>query len=83
MAIYAKTATKANSGKVYAFGRRDELDGKDKSEGGYILFTVKASYCGSKHGGLDKRWVAVKQNMSFDDAMALMNVKCGYKAFGV
>lgn len=80
--IYEKTATKANNGKIYAFGRRSELNGCDVSEGGYILFVVKASYNGQKRGGLDKRWVAVEQNMSYDDAVSLMNVKCGYRAFG-
>ena len=80
--VYTKTATKALNGKVYAFGRRDELNGKPIDFGGYVVFVVKTNYCGKKRGGVDKSWVAVEQNMSYEDAMSLMNVKCGYKAFG-
>jgi site-specific DNA-adenine methylase len=80
--IYKKTATKANNGKIYAFGRQDELNGQAVEKGGYILFTIKTSYNGQVRGGLEKRWVVVKDNMSFADAIALMNVKCGYNAFG-
>lgn len=79
--IYKNTATKANNGKIYAFGRRTELNGHPVSEGGYILFVAKSSYNGQKRGGLDKRFVAVEQNMSYADAVSLMNVKCGYQAF--
>lgn len=79
--VYSKTATKANNGKIYAFGRRKELDGRPVAEGGYILFVVKSNYDGKKRGGMDKRWVVVKQNMSYADAVALMNAKCGYQAY--
>lgn len=82
MSIYKKTATVANNGKIYVFGRRDELDGHPVSEGGYELFVKKSTYCGQKHGGLDHHWACVKQNMTFEEAVALMNIKCGYKAFG-
>lgn len=79
--VYTKTATKALNGKVYAFGRRDEMNGKPTDFGGYFVFVLKSSYCGQKRGGMHKRWVYVDQNMSFEDAVSLMNVKCGYRAF--
>lgn len=71
--VYTKTATVAKSGKIYAFG---------KSDSGYILFVKKSTYCGQKRGGLDHHWVVVEQRMGHQQAMDLMNKKCGYKAFG-
>lgn len=71
--VIKSTSTVAKNGEIYAFGKDDR--------GGYIIFKVKKSYCGTKHGGLDVRFVAVDQNLSHYDAIELMNKKCGYVAF--
>jgi len=71
--VIKSTSTVANNGDIYAFGKNDR--------GGYILFKVKKSYCGSKRGGLDCRFVSVAENLSHYDAIELMNKKCGYIAF--
>ena len=79
--VYTKTATKSKAGKIYAFGRRDDLHGADKLKGGYVLFRLCQNYNGQVRGGIEKTWRAVEQNMTFDAAMKLMNKKCGYTAF--
>jgi hypothetical protein len=67
------TATVANNGDIFAFGKDDR--------GGYIIFKVKQSYCGQKRGGMDKRWVSVAENLSHFDAIETMNKKLGYVGF--
>jgi hypothetical protein len=81
ISVYSKTATKAKSGKVYAFGRRDDLSGKDTSLGGYVVFRLCENYNGQVRGGMQKSWRYVDQDLSFQDAVNLMNKKCGYTAF--
>lgn len=79
--VYKKTATKANNGKVFAFGRMSELDGRPVSEGGYALYRLKSNYNGQVRGGMETRWVVVRSGLAYADAVSLMNVKCGYQAF--
>lgn len=79
--VYSKTATKAKSGKVYAFGRRDDLSGQPTEKGGYIVWRLCENYDGKVRGGISKTWRYVADNLSFKDAVDLMNKRCGYKAF--
>lgn len=79
---YKKTATRSQKdGRVYCFGRRSDLDGRDVDLGGYVVFVVKSNYSGLHHGGMDKHLVAVETNLSFSAAKELMNKKVGYVAF--
>lgn len=79
--VYKKTATKANNGKVFAFGRETDYIYLKPELGEYALFRLASNYNGQMKGGIDKHWVAVKRHMTFEEAKSLMNVKCGYKAF--
>ena len=81
MTIYVKTATKSPSGKVYAFGRDDKLDGKPTSEGGYQVWRLCENYAGHVRGGIAKTWRYVDRNMSFEDAIELLNKKVKHVAF--
>lgn len=81
MSIYTKTATKSKSGKIYAFGREKELDGQPKEKGGYAVYVVCENYAGHVRDGIRKSWRYVQLNMTYAEAVALMNKKCGYKAF--
>jgi len=83
MSVYTKTATKSKSGKIYAFGRDDGLDGKPTELGGYYVWRLCENYDGKAKDGIAKTWRYVAKNLSFGDAIALMNKKCGYKAFDV
>lgn len=79
--IYRKTATKAKNGTVYAFGRKEELDGQPTELGGYIVWKLCENYAGHVRGGIAKTWRYVGQNLTHAEAVALMNRRCGYKAF--
>lgn len=81
LSIYKNTATKAKNGKIYAFGRKSELNGRATSEGGYCLFRISENYNGQVRGGIEKKWVVVRADLSFEDAIRLMNRRCGYTAF--
>lgn len=81
LSIYDKTATKAKNGKVYAFGRNRELDGRPTECGGYVVWRLCENYAGHVHGGISKTWRYVAKDLSFADAIELMNRRCGYKAF--
>jgi len=81
--VYKKTATKAKNGKIFAFGRNDDMHGKDKSLGGYSVWVVCENYAGNVHGGIAKTWRYVGIDMSFYEAVKLMNHKLGYNGFEV
>jgi hypothetical protein len=80
--VDTKTATKSKSGKIYAFGRNDDLNGKPVFLGGYYVFRLCENYDGKARTGTTKTWRYVgAQNLSYEAAVALMNKKCGYIAF--
>jgi len=79
--VYKKTATRAQNGTVYAFGRYLSLEGKPTNRGGYILFKQKESYNGHLPGGIERRWVVDKEDLTYPEAVAIMNKRCGFKAF--
>lgn len=79
--IYKQTKTRAQSGAVYVFGRARALEGKPSHLGGYILFTLRESYNGHLPGGIERAWAVVKDNLTYPEAVALMNKRCGFKAF--
>lgn len=81
--IYKGTATKSKTGTVYAFGRKDSLDGKSTSLGGYVVFALSSNYDGAVRDGVRKSWLAVEQNLTYRDAVKLMNQRVGFKAFTV
>jgi hypothetical protein len=79
--VYKQTATKSKTGKVYAFGRRDNLAGRPVADGGYSVWRLCENYEGSVRGGLVKTWRYIAKDLSHADAIDLMNRRCGYKAF--
>ena len=79
--VYKKTATKSKKGKIFAFGRDDNLHGKDKSLGGYSVWALCENYSGHVRGGISRTWRYLEKDMSFDDAVNLMNRRLGYKGF--
>ena len=79
--VYQKTATKAKSGKTYAFGRDSRLDGRPKEEGGYYVWVLKQNYDGKVRGGIRSSWAYVEKDLSYKDAVKLMNKRLGYKGF--
>ncbi len=81
VSIYKKTATVSKSGKVFAFGRKAEMDGRDTSLGGYYVFMQKKTYNGQIKGGLDIYWASVAENLTYPQAVETMNTKLGYVAF--
>jgi len=81
LTIYKRTKTRAKNGTVHVFGRYLALEGKPVNLGGYILFELKESYNGSLPGGIERRWVVVKDDLAYQEAVALMNKLSGFKAF--
>lgn len=86
--VYAKTATKSKKKnvkrqKIYAFGRNDELHGQDISKGGYSVWALSENYDGKVRGGIRKSWGYIELDMSYNDAVKLMNRRLGYKAFEI
>lgn len=81
--IYTKTAAVSRDGKntVYAFGRRCELDGSDINLGGYYVFKLCVNYDGKSKNGLRKTWRYVDKDMSYADAVALMNKRLKYEGY--
>ena len=81
--VYKKTATKAKNkeGTIYAFGRDKKLDGQPEEKGGYIVWKLSQNYAGDVRGGISKKWVYVKKDLSYSDAVKLMNKRLKYKAF--
>lgn len=83
--IYKQTATVARDGKntLYAFGRRCELDGADVDLGGYYVFKCCENYDGKAKNGIKKTWRYVDSNMSYADAVSLMNNRLKYDGWRV
>lgn len=83
LSVYKKTARKSSkkSGRTYAFGRKKELDGLPVDQGGYCLWVVDARYDGKVRGGIRKSLCIVERNLTFTDAVDLMNKKLGRKEF--
>ena len=81
--VYKKTATKAKNkeGTIYAFGRDKKLDGQPEEKGGYIVWKLSQNYAGHVRGGISKKWVYVKKDLAYSDAVKLMNKRLKYKAF--
>ena len=81
--VYKKTATKAKNkeGTMYAFGRDKKLDGQPEEKGGYSVWKLKQNYAGGVRGGISKKWVYVEKDLSYSDAVKLMNKKLKYKGF--
>ena len=81
--VYKKTATKAKNkeGTIYAFGRDKKLDGQPEEKGGYIVWKLSQNYAGDVRGGISKKWVYVKKDLAYSDAVKLMNKRLKYKAF--
>ena len=81
--VYDKTATyaKNKSKTIYAFGRDKKLDGQPKEKGGYVLWQLQKRYAGHVRGGIAKNWAYVKKDLSYSDAVKLMNKKLGFKGF--
>ena len=81
--VYKKTATRAKNKErtIYAFGRDKKLDGQPEEKGGYIVWTLSLNYAGHVRGGISKKWVYVKKDLSYSDAVKLMNKRLKYKAF--
>ena len=83
LSIYKKTSTKSKTkqGSIFAFGRDKKLDGRPVEEGGYVLWKQSENYDGQVRGGIRKSWRLVKRDMSFNDAVDLMNKRVKHKAF--
>ena len=81
--VYKKTATKAKNkeGTIYAFGRDKKLDGQPKEKGGYSVWKLKKRYAGHVKGGIAQNWAYVKKDLSYSDAVKLMNKRLKYKGF--
>ena len=81
--VYKKTATKAKNkeGTIYAFGRDKKLDGQPKEKGGYSVWKLEKRYAGHVKGGIAQNWAYVKKDLSYSDAVKLMNKRLKYKGF--
>ena len=80
--IYKKTATKnPKTGDIYAFGRERKLDGKPIEDGGYVVWILKSNYDGKVRGGIRKTWRYIKKDLSYNDAVKLMNRRVGHIAY--
>ena len=80
--VYKKTARKNKSGKsTFAFGRRKKLDGQPKEKGGYFVWKLSQNYDGKVKGGIRNSWAQVAKDLSYSDAVKLMNKKLGRKEF--
>jgi hypothetical protein len=82
VSVYNKTARKNKSGKsTFAFGRRKKLNGQPKEKGGYWVFKLSKNYDGKVRGGIRNSWGYVAKDVSYSDAVKLMNKKLGRKEF--
>lgn len=81
MSVYSKTAHKNAKGTVFAFGRTDSLDGHPTEKGGYMIFKLCKNYDGKVHGGIRKTWRYTDSNLSYQDAIKIMNKKLGREEF--
>lgn len=81
MSVYTKTARKNAKGVVFAFGRKDSLDGKPTEMGGYMIWKLCENYDGKVRGGMRKTWRYTDENLSYEDAIKTMNRKLGREEF--
>jgi len=79
--VYKKTARKNKNDVTYAFGRTKKLDGQPKENGGYWVWKLSKNYDGKVRGGIRNSWVYVAKDLSYSDAVKLMNKKLGRKEF--
>jgi hypothetical protein len=70
--IYKNKAHKSDNGIWYAPGKNDR---------GYIVFKLCENYAGHVRGGIAKTWCVIKQELSLDQAMALMEKRVGRKIY--
>ena len=81
--VYKQTATKdikSKSNAVYAFGRNESMHGQPKENGGYAVFVIRDRFVG-QGGDLQRKWNLVEKNMSFEDAVNLLNERVHHIAF--
>jgi hypothetical protein len=81
VSVYKKTARKNKNDVTYAFGRTKKLDGQPKEKGGYWVWKLSKNYDGKVRGGIRNSWVYVEKDLSYSDAVKLMNKKLGRKEF--
>ncbi len=79
--VYKKTARKNKNDVTYAFGRTKKLDGQPKEKGGYWVWKLSKNYDGKVKGGIRSSWSYVAKDLSYSDAVKLMNKKLGRKEF--
>ncbi len=83
--IYIKRTATRQIGKkrnaVYALGRADTLEGKDKALGGYEIWKLCENYDGSAPGGIRKTWRVAEVELAHSDAIRKINKLLGFKAF--
>ena len=81
--LYKKTAIAQKGSKrnaFFAFGRNAKLDGHDVNKGGYAVFTIRDEHVGQA-GSLRRKWLLVAENLSFVDAIKLLNKRVGFDAY--
>jgi hypothetical protein len=81
--LYKQTAVAQKNSKhnaLFAFGRKTDLDGHSVSKGGYAVFTIRDEYVGQA-GSLRRKWLLVAQDLSFVDAIELLNKRVGFDAY--
>jgi hypothetical protein len=81
VSVYKKTARKNKNDVTYAFGRTKKLDGQPEEKGGYWVWKLSKNYDGKVPGGIRASWVYVGKDLSYSDAVKLMNKKLGRKEF--
>ena len=82
--VYLVTRTrsrKSSRGDVYALGRVTRLDGHSREEGGYVLWVLRGNYAGNVRGGIRYSWLIDARDLSYADAIRLMNRRVGHVAF--
>lgn len=79
--IYTKTAMKNSKGVIYAFGRDKELETQSPNAGGYYIFKLCENYDGRAPGGISKTWRYVAKDLSYIEAVKLMNKRLGREEF--
>ena len=82
---YKHTAVVAKTKKAetYAIGRSDGLHGKPAEWGGYYVWVRKGNYMSHVKGGIGYTWRYVQKDLSYNEAMALMNKRVKFKVFEV
>ena len=81
--LYKQTAIAQKDSKrnaYFAFGRNSQLDGHDITEGGYAVFTIRDEFVGQA-GNLRRKWLLVAKELTFVDAIKLLNKRVGFVAY--